>query len=111
MQNRLHKHKAEKAALHKTKVKDNGVNWKESANEREAFKDESKRLDEDIGRHGSDANYNKNVSPGDKYREQDGEHVPGSNSVPNGGSNFGPNGGSNRPGGKPGNGSDDCCSQ
>ena len=40
-------------------------------NDREAFKDESRRLDADGG-HKSDTNYNKRNSPGKKYRLQDG---------------------------------------
>lgn len=81
--------------------------WKDSKNEREAFKDESRRMDQDRFRHKDPNNHNKNASPGDKYREQDGEVLPGG-----GGSNFNEPGG--RPGGKPGGGSggdsdDDCC--
>lgn len=46
--------------------------WKEAKNDREAFKDESKRIENDGG-HKSTSNYNKKASPGDKYRKQDGK--------------------------------------
>ncbi|MDY6976666.1 MAG: RHS repeat-associated core domain-containing protein [Pseudomonadota bacterium] len=48
------------------------TDWTSSANDREAFKDESKRLDEDGGAE-SDSNYNEVESPGKKYREEDGD--------------------------------------
>ena len=41
-------------------------------NNREAFKQESRRLDQEGGPK-SDSNYNKYESPGKLYREQDGE--------------------------------------
>jgi RHS repeat-associated protein len=47
------------------------TDWKPSANDREAFKDESRRLDSHGG-HGSSSNYNQRESPGKKYRKQDG---------------------------------------
>lgn len=47
------------------------TDWKSSPNEREAFKDESHRIDANGGAQ-SDSNYNKIDSPGKKYREQDG---------------------------------------
>ena len=41
-------------------------------NKREAFKDESRRIDANAGK-SSDLNYNRIESPGKKYRQQDGE--------------------------------------
>lgn len=46
------------------------TDWTPSKNDREAFKDESKRLKDDGGHQNKD-NYNKRDSPGSKYREQD----------------------------------------
>jgi RHS repeat-associated protein len=50
--------------------------WTPAENDREAFKQESKRIDTDKqnGRpgHKSDNNYNQRASPGDKYRKHDG---------------------------------------
>ncbi|MFA6083778.1 DUF6443 domain-containing protein [Mucilaginibacter sp.] len=40
-------------------------------NDRQAFKDEDKRMNTDEGGHKSDANYNKRASPGKKYNAQD----------------------------------------
>uniref|UniRef100_UPI001E635A6F hypothetical protein n=1 Tax=Chryseobacterium sp. c4a TaxID=1573582 RepID=UPI001E635A6F len=49
--------------------------WTKAENDREAFKQESERLDKDAEGdkkgHQSDKNYNKRDSPGKKYREQD----------------------------------------
>lgn len=70
------------------------VDWKPSANEREAYKDESRRLNED-GTHRNPNNHNQRASPGDRYRQEDGQW-PGSGG--GGASNL------NEPGGKPGGG-------
>jgi hypothetical protein len=48
------------------------TDWKASSNNREAFKDESRRLDSHGGPN-PDTNHNKIQSPGKKYRKQDGE--------------------------------------
>jgi hypothetical protein len=47
------------------------TDWTPSANDREAFKDEFRKLDSHGGPY-SNANHNKIESPGKKYREQDG---------------------------------------
>ena len=47
--------------------------WKGASNNREAFKDESRRLDTHGGPNSS-TNYNKIQSPGAKYRKQDGSN-------------------------------------
>lgn len=44
-----------------------------AANDKESFKDESRRLDSHVGA-GSDQNHNKIESPGKKYRQQDGSN-------------------------------------
>lgn len=66
----------EKAKKYNDPVKD--TDWTPSANEREAFKDESRRLDTDkVGKtpgHRNPNNYNNRDSPGTKYRKQDGEN-------------------------------------
>lgn len=49
------------------------TDWTPAKNDREAFKQESRRLDTDKGGHKSKDNYNKRDSPGKKYRKQDGE--------------------------------------
>jgi hypothetical protein len=51
--------------------KHTATEWKPAENDREAFKDESRRLDSHGGADSS-ANHNKIESPGKKYREQDG---------------------------------------
>jgi RHS repeat-associated protein len=61
----------EKAEEHKDPLV--STDWTPAANDREAFKDESRRLKKDGG-HRSSTNYNKRDSPGTKYREQDGSH-------------------------------------
>jgi hypothetical protein len=45
----------------------------EAENDREGFKQESKRLKDDGGHQNPD-NYNERDSPGTKYRKQDGNH-------------------------------------
>jgi len=49
------------------------TDWRPSNSTRDAFKDESRRIDKSDGP-GSDKNYNKINSPGTKYRAQDGEN-------------------------------------
>jgi len=53
------------------------TDWKRAANDREAFKDEARRLrkDDNGGPRGHDNpnNYNQRASPGEKYLRQDGE--------------------------------------
>lgn len=46
--------------------------WEPAENDREAFKDESRKLDNYDG-HRSDETYNRRNSPGRRYREQDGD--------------------------------------
>jgi hypothetical protein len=48
------------------------TDWTSAENDREAFKDESRRLDEEDGP-SSSSNYNRIEQPGKKYRQQDGE--------------------------------------
>lgn len=48
------------------------TDWTPSKSDRDAFKDESRRIDSDGGV-GSSNNYNKSESPGKKYRQQDGD--------------------------------------
>ncbi|QTL36560.1 hypothetical protein J5X90_05840 [Pseudoalteromonas viridis] len=48
------------------------TDWTPAANNREAFKQESRRLDADGGA-GSSTNYNRIEQPGKKYRREDGE--------------------------------------
>lgn len=55
------------------------TDWTPSENERDSFKDEDKRIQGDGGVK-SDKNYNKIESPGKRYREQDGDVDPASNS-------------------------------
>jgi hypothetical protein len=52
--------------------KHTATHWTASSSEREAFKDEARRLAEDGGPNPS-KNYNKINSPGKKYLKQDGE--------------------------------------
>ena len=69
------KSRMEQSAKEQSKKHDNLVKskeWKEAKNDREAFKDESKRIENDGGSK-STGNYNQKKSPGDKYRTQDGE--------------------------------------
>ena len=72
--------RAKKSATDKAKANNDPVtdiDWKPSKNSREAFKDESRRLDTDkVGPtpgHKNPNNYNKRDSPGKKYRNQDGD--------------------------------------
>jgi hypothetical protein len=53
--------------------KHTATDWKPSANDREAYKDESRRLDANGGANSS-SNHNKRESPGKKYRNQDGSN-------------------------------------
>ena len=48
------------------------TDYTDAPSDRDAFKDESKRLEEDGGAE-SDSNYNEVESPGKKYREEDGD--------------------------------------
>jgi len=67
--------RAQKSATEKAKANNDPVkktDWKPSANSRQAYKDESRRLQQDGG-HRNPNNYNKRDSPGTKYRKQDGE--------------------------------------
>jgi RHS repeat-associated protein len=57
----------------KTGDKHTTTDWEPSANDREAFKNESRRLDANGGAK-SPSNYNKIESPGKNYRKQDGSH-------------------------------------
>jgi hypothetical protein len=57
----------------KTGDKHTATEWKRSENDREAFKDESRRLDQNGGA-SSTENHNEIDSPGKKYREEDGNH-------------------------------------
>jgi hypothetical protein len=59
----------EKAEENNDPVKE--TEWTSSANKREAFKDEAKRIRNDGGVQNSN-NYNKINSPGEKYLNQDG---------------------------------------
>lgn len=61
------------------KAKENGdevefEEFTESKNDREAFKDEDRRIQQDPEGAKSENNYNKRDSPGKKYREEDGEN-------------------------------------
>ena len=47
--------------------------WEESENDREAFKDEHKRIMTDEGENLSEDNYNKIASPGKRYMIEDDE--------------------------------------
>lgn len=60
----------EKATKYNDPLK--STDYKKAKNNREAFKDESRRLKRDGG-HKSNTNYNERDSPGTKYRKQDGE--------------------------------------
>jgi RHS repeat-associated protein len=65
----------EKAKKNNDPVKN--IDHTPAKNDREAFKQESRRIDSDrVGNtpgHKSPNNYNKRASPGDKYRQQDGD--------------------------------------
>jgi hypothetical protein len=52
------------------------TDWTPAPNEREAFKQESRRIDSDPGGVNSPNNYNKIESPGKQYRIDDGEIPP-----------------------------------
>lgn len=76
--------RAAKSGKDKAKENDDPLEsseWTEAKNDREAFKQESERLDkdydEDTGNkgHKSDKNYNRRDSPGKKYREQDAQKI------------------------------------
>ena len=67
--------RASESATEKAKKYDDPVentDWTPSKNDREAFKEESRRLENDGG-HRNEDNYNKRASPGTNYRKQDGE--------------------------------------
>ena len=49
------------------------THWTPAASTREAFKDESRRLEQQPGGHRSGGNYNRIDSPGAKYRKEDNE--------------------------------------
>jgi hypothetical protein len=74
-QSRMNKSAAEKAKANNDPVK--SQDYTKAKNNREAFKQESKRMDTDkVGNtpgHKNPNNYNKRESPGAKYRKQDGE--------------------------------------
>lgn len=53
--------------------KASSCDWKQASNDREAFKDEARRIRGDEGGVKNDNNYNKRNSPGEKYLKQDGE--------------------------------------
>ena len=59
----------------KTGDKHTATDWKKSANGREAFKDESRRIDANGGA-GSNSNHNQIDSPGKKYIQQDTPNQP-----------------------------------
>ena len=66
----------EKSAIEKSKKYNDPVkskDWTSAKNDREAFKQESKRLHTDVGGHKSQNNYNIRDSPGTKYRKIDGD--------------------------------------
>jgi hypothetical protein len=63
----------EKSAREKSKLYDDPVKKKEhkpAGSERQAYKDEHTRLKNDVGPT-SKTNYNKNESPGKKYKQED----------------------------------------
>ena len=67
----------QKSIKEKSKLNDSGLKSEHhttAANDREAFKDEARRIRQDngIGK-GYERNYNKRNSPGEKYLRQDGE--------------------------------------
>ena len=68
---RMNKSASDKAKANNDAVK--SKNWTSAKNNREAFKQESRRMHTDKGGHKSKNNYNKRASPGDKYRKQDGD--------------------------------------
>jgi hypothetical protein len=53
--------------------KHTATDWTPSANKREAFKDESRRVDANGGANSS-SNHNQKESPGKNYRKQDGSN-------------------------------------
>ena len=70
------KERADQSAKEKAEKYDDPLveqEWTPAKNDREAFKDESRRLEKDGG-HKSSNNYNKRDSPGTKYRKQDGDN-------------------------------------
>ena len=67
----------EKSIKEKSELNGSGIKSKDhttAANDREAFKQEARRIEADggIGK-GNSRNYNKRNSPGMKYRQQDGD--------------------------------------
>lgn len=62
---------AKEHATEDNPVAENGIEWKPADSKRQAFKDEDDRMNTDEGGNKSDANYNKNKSPGAKYNEED----------------------------------------
>lgn len=65
----MEKSAVDKAKQYKDPVK--SKDWTSAKNDREAFKQESRRMQTDKGGHKSKDNYNKRDSPGTKYRKQD----------------------------------------
>ncbi|MDR4891002.1 MULTISPECIES: hypothetical protein [unclassified Chryseobacterium] len=72
--------RAKKSGDEKAKENDDpleSTDWTEAKDEREAFKEESKRMETDADKekgkegHESENNYNKRRSPGDRYRSED----------------------------------------
>ncbi|MGE8513545.1 MAG: hypothetical protein ACN6N7_12635, partial [Chryseobacterium culicis] len=72
--------RAAKSGKEKTEKNDDPLektDWTEAKNDREAFKQESERMETDADKdkgvpgHKSENNYNQRRSPGDRYREQD----------------------------------------
>ncbi|MCT2561806.1 DUF6443 domain-containing protein [Chryseobacterium herbae] len=73
----------EKAAKHDDPHE--STDWTPAENDREAFKQESERMETDADKdkgtpgHKSENNYNKRRSPGDKYREEDAKKINNTN--------------------------------
>jgi hypothetical protein len=74
------KKRAEQSAKEKAEKNNDPAtetDWKPAENDREAFKDESRRIEEDkVGDtpgHKNPDNYNNRRSPGDRYRLEDGD--------------------------------------
>jgi hypothetical protein len=65
------KQSAKEHATEDNPVAENGIDWTPADSKRQAFKDEDDRMNTDEGGNKSDANYNKNKSPGAKYNEED----------------------------------------
>jgi hypothetical protein len=62
---------AKEHATEDNPVAKDGIDHTPAENNRQAFKDEDDRMNTDEGGNKSDANYNKNKSPGAKYNEED----------------------------------------